>query len=96
MEKEENVQKPTMESPGESIISNPLRRQPMDPTAGEPVRVQEAQIAADVVGDLREVKVKLPVEQVLRLHYARIKKRQNFSALVSSALTRYLDDLTRT
>ncbi|HUR64302.1 MAG TPA: hypothetical protein VM241_07465 [Candidatus Thermoplasmatota archaeon] len=44
-------------------------------------------------GELREVKVKLPVEQILRLHYARMKKRENFSQIVSSALTRYFDDL---
>ena len=46
--------------------------------------------------ELREVKVRLPVDQVLRLHYARMKKRVNFSTIVSSALTRYLDDLSRT
>jgi hypothetical protein len=44
-------------------------------------------------GEMREVKVKLPVEQILRLHYARMKKRENFSQIVSSALTRYFDDL---
>lgn len=42
--------------------------------------------------DLKEVKVKLPVEQVLRLHYTRMTKRKNFSDIVSSALTRYFDE----
>lgn len=42
--------------------------------------------------ELKEVKVKLPVSQVMKLHYARMKKRKNFSEIVSTALTRYLDD----
>ncbi len=42
--------------------------------------------------DLKEVKVKLPVDQVLRLHYTRMTKRQNFSDIVSTALTRYFDE----
>lgn len=44
-------------------------------------------------GALREVKVKLPADQVLRLHYARLKSGTNFSQTVSSALTRYFDEL---
>ena len=43
--------------------------------------------------DVREVKVKLPVDQVLRLHATRLKSGRNFSQTVSSALTRYFDDL---
>lgn len=42
--------------------------------------------------DLKEVKVKLPVDQVLRLHYTRMTKRKNFSDIVSTALTRYFDE----
>lgn len=42
--------------------------------------------------ELKEVKVRLPVDQVLRLHYTRMKKRQNFSEIVSTALTRYFDE----
>lgn len=42
---------------------------------------------------LKEVKVKLPVDQVMRLHYTRMTKRQTFSEIVSTALTRYFDDL---
>jgi hypothetical protein len=45
--------------------------------------------------ELREVKVKLPVDQILRLHYARMKKRENFSQIVSSALSRYFNELSR-
>jgi hypothetical protein len=45
-------------------------------------------------GELREVKVKLPVEQILRLHYARMKKRENFSQIVSSALSRYFNEFS--
>ena len=43
--------------------------------------------------DVREVKVKLPVDQVLRLHATRLKSGRNFSQTVSSALTRYFDEL---
>ncbi len=42
--------------------------------------------------DLKEVKVKLPVDQVMRLHYTRMKRRKNFSEIVNSALTRYFDE----
>ncbi len=43
-------------------------------------------------GELKEVKVRLPVDQVLRLHYTRMTKRKNFSETVSTALTRYFDE----
>jgi hypothetical protein len=43
--------------------------------------------------DVREVKVKLPVDQVLRLHATRLKSGRNFSQTVSSALSRYFDEL---
>lgn len=67
----------------------------MDPTGADALaRTNPGQSTPDS-DDLREVKVKLPVDQVLRLHYARMKRRQNFSAIVSSALTRYLDDLSK-
>ena len=48
----------------------------------------------EVEGELREVKVKLPVDQILRLHYARMKKRENFSQIVSSALSRYFNEFS--
>ena len=46
--------------------------------------------------ETREVKVKLPVDQILRLHYTRMKKRENFSQIVSTALSRYFEELTST
>ena len=42
---------------------------------------------------LREVKVRLPAKQVLRLHYAKMKDGKNFSQIVSTALSRYFDEL---
>lgn len=60
--------------------------------ATDPPRTQAA---AEVAAEVREVKVKLPVDQVLRLHYTRIKGGQNFSQIVSSALSRYFQDLQR-
>lgn len=45
--------------------------------------------------EVREVKVKLPVDQIMRLHYARMKQGSNFSKIVSSALTRYFADLSK-
>lgn len=47
---------------------------------------------ADSEARTREVKVRLPVEQVLRLHYTRITRRENFSDIVSSALSRYFQE----
>ena len=44
---------------------------------------------------LREVKVRLPAKQVLHLHYAKMKDGKNFSQIVSTALTRYFDDLLK-
>ncbi len=44
---------------------------------------------------LREVKVRLPAKQVLHLHYAKMKGGKNFSQIVSTALTRYFDDLLK-
>lgn len=44
---------------------------------------------------LREVKVRLPAKQVLHLHYAKMKDGKNFSQIVSTALTRYFDDLMK-
>lgn len=41
----------------------------------------------------REVKVRLPMEQVLRLHATRLRSRRNVSDIVSSALSRYFSDL---
>lgn len=60
--------------------------------------------ATSVAGDLpmgnlpdglREVKVRLPAKQVLHLHYAKMKDGKNFSQIVSTALTRYFDDLMK-
>jgi len=55
-----------------------------------------AEPPAPTTAPLHEVKVKLPVEQILRLHYTRMKRRENFSQIVSSALSRYFDDLATT
>lgn len=44
---------------------------------------------------LREVKVRLPVDQVMRLHFTRMTRRKNFSQIVSTALTRYFDDMQK-
>ena len=43
--------------------------------------------------NLREVKIRLPMKQVLHLHYTRMTKRKNFSEIVSTALSRYFDEL---
>jgi hypothetical protein len=60
---------------------------PNDPTPA-------AHAATTTAGpDVREVKIKLPVDQVLRLHATRLKSGRNFSQTVSSALTRYFDEL---
>ncbi|MEA3190949.1 MAG: hypothetical protein QOD77_1531 [Thermoplasmata archaeon] len=53
----------------------------------------ETQVSLDE--EVREVKVKLPVDQIMRLHYARMKQGSNFSKIVSSALTRYFQDLSK-
>ena len=43
--------------------------------------------------ELKEVKVKLPVKQLLKLHYLKLTSNLNFSDVVSAALTKYFDDL---
>ncbi len=45
--------------------------------------------------ELREVKVKLPVEQVMQLHYLRMKNKQTFSEVMRTALARYMRDVMR-
>lgn len=77
------------------------RQLPLFPPPGRPVHAMlphdnqpPAQATAPPAGpDVREVKVKLPVDQVLRLHATRLKSGRNFSQTVSSALTRYFDEL---
>ena len=58
-------------------------------TAASPV------LANGLPNETREVKVRLPVEQVLHLHYARLAQGKNFSQIVSSALTRYFDEFVK-
>ena len=41
--------------------------------------------------ELKEVKVKLPVRQLLRLHYVKLTSSRTFSDLVSEALQEYFD-----
>jgi len=43
--------------------------------------------------ELKEVKVKLPVKQLLKLHYLKLTSNMNFSDVVSEALARYFDNL---
>lgn len=43
--------------------------------------------------ELKEVKVKLPVKQLLKLHYLKLTSNQNFSDVVSQALTKYFDEI---
>lgn len=59
----------------------------------DPNPAAHAPIPVAAESDVREVKVKLPVDQVLRLHATRLKSGRNFSQTVSSALTRYFDEL---
>jgi hypothetical protein len=42
--------------------------------------------------EVKEIKVKLPVRQLLRLQYAKLTSRRNFSQVVCDALTVYFDD----
>jgi hypothetical protein len=62
---------------------------------GTPPTTRNEQVATASEAELREVKVRLPMDQVLRLHYTRMKKRENFSQVVSTALTRYFDDFMK-
>lgn len=43
--------------------------------------------------ELKEVKVKLPVKQLLKLHYLKLTSNKNFSDVVAEALTKYFDGL---
>jgi hypothetical protein len=45
------------------------------------------------LSELKEVKVKLPVKQLLKLHYLKLTSNMNFSDVVTEALTRYFDQL---
>lgn len=44
------------------------------------------------LNEMKEVKVKLPVRQLLRLHYLKLTTNQNFSDVVAEALRRYFGD----
>jgi hypothetical protein len=74
------------------------------PTGPAPPKTPGVELAAGTLrtdgeqphDETREVKVKLPVDQILRLHYTRMKKRENFSQIVSTALSRYFEDLAST
>ena len=46
--------------------------------------------------EVREVKIRLPTEQVLRLHLTRMTKGTSVSTIVSTALTRYFAELANT
>lgn len=41
----------------------------------------------------KEVKVKLPVQQLLKLHYLKLTNRQTFSEVVKEALTEYFEKI---
>ncbi len=43
--------------------------------------------------ELKEVKVKLPVKQLLRLHYLKLTTNRNFSEVVTQALQDYFLEL---
>lgn len=74
------------------------------PTSANPLQVPATPVAQALTpapaapltpDELREVKVKLPLDQVLRLHLARMKKRESVSKIVSSALSRYFDEFNK-
>jgi len=44
------------------------------------------------LNDLKEVKVKLPVKQLLRLHYLKLTTNKNFSDIVAEALVSYFGE----
>ncbi len=43
--------------------------------------------------ELKEVKVKLPVKQLLKLHYLKLTASRNFSDVVTQALSEYFDQI---
>lgn len=43
--------------------------------------------------ELKEVKVKLPVKQLLRLHYLKLTTNRTFSDVVGQALQEYFDEI---
>ncbi len=43
--------------------------------------------------ELKEVKVKLPVRQLLKLHYLKLTSSRTFSDVVTKALADYFEDL---
>ncbi len=43
--------------------------------------------------ELKEVKVKLPVRQLLKLHYLKLTSSRTFSEVVAQALAQYFEDL---
>ncbi len=60
--------------------------------------VVSGNVAGDNAGggstkELHEVKVKLPVEQVLQLHYVRMKNRRTFSDVIGAALNVYMSQI---
>lgn len=44
------------------------------------------------MNELKEVKVKLPVNQLLKLHYLKLTASKNFSDVVCEALGKYFDE----
>ena len=43
--------------------------------------------------ELKEIKVKLPVRQLLQLHYAKLTSARSISEVVNQALMAYFDEL---
>ncbi len=45
------------------------------------------------MNEMKEVKVKLPVRQLLKLHYMKLTSSRTFSDVVSEALTEYFTEI---
>lgn len=45
------------------------------------------------MNEMKEVKVKLPVRQLLKLHYMKLTSSRTFSDVVSEALNEYFSDI---
>jgi hypothetical protein len=48
------------------------------------------------MNEMKEVKVKLPVRQLLKLHYVKLTSSRTFSDVVSEALNDYFTDINPT
>jgi len=67
---------------------------PTPSAASTPIAVAAAPLSAPLPSEAgrREVKVKLPVDHVLRLHAVRLKQHTQISDIVTTALTRYFKE----